>query len=149
MVSRRHKARKEGRRLEQKPDVAKGSIGRQVDKSVTFFITNFPEDFGAKEVPKIFQHYEKFSEVVIPAKRSRIGQRFGFALALGVENPIRLGVKLDNIFIDSARILSILQSMSAMRSKKGFEVLVGDHKLEAQVERWNRVIKRTMMMGKT
>lgn len=101
---RRQKVKNEGCLLRQKLYVAVGSVGRQVDNPLTFFFTNFPENFGAKEMLKIFQHYGKFSGVVIPAKRNRIGRRFGFTHALGVEDPRRFGVKLDNIFIGCDKI---------------------------------------------
>lgn len=71
----------------------------------TFFFTNFPENFFAKHMLKSFLHYGEFEEVIIPAKRDKLGKRFGFARAVNVKEPERFVVKLDNIIIGSEKIM--------------------------------------------
>ncbi|MCI45040.1 hypothetical protein A2U01_0066279, partial [Trifolium medium] len=63
------------------PDIATATNYRKDNNNdlITFFFTNFPENFGAKAMFNAFQHYGNIMEVVIPIKRDRRGRRFGFA----------------------------------------------------------------------
>lgn len=54
---------------------------------------------------KAFLMYGNFEEVSIPAKRDRRGRRFGFARTVNVKEPERLVTKLNNIIIDSGKIM--------------------------------------------
>lgn len=69
-------------------DVARSySLFPKASQRMTFFFTNFPENFHAKHMLKAFSHYGDFEEVVIPARRDKIGKRFGFARAVNVREP--------------------------------------------------------------
>lgn len=71
---------------------------------VSFYFTEFADDFGAKEMWSIFQRYGMVTEVVIPNKRDKRGKRFGFVRFFEVRDPFRFAVRLDNIIIGRQKI---------------------------------------------
>lgn len=71
----------------------------------SYFFTNFPDNFHAKQMLAAFLKYGDFEVVVIPSKRDKLGKRFGFAREVNVEDPDRFGVKLDNIIIGRNKIM--------------------------------------------
>ncbi|MCH81026.1 RNA-binding protein 25-like, partial [Trifolium medium] len=58
----------------------------------------------AKAMFNAFYHYGDIMEVVIPAKRDKLGRRFGFARFDQVDEPRRLECELDNIIIGRDKI---------------------------------------------
>lgn len=58
-----------------KPDIvqAKSYGGRDQQQSTTFYISNFMEEVDAKYLFKILGCYGELQEVVIPARRNRLG----------------------------------------------------------------------------
>ncbi|PNX93423.1 hypothetical protein L195_g016577 [Trifolium pratense] len=66
---------------------------------VTYFFTNFPETFGAKALSNVFQKYGDIAEVVIPARRDRRGERYGFARFDNVIDIRKFEYELDGIII--------------------------------------------------
>lgn len=70
----------------------------------TYFFTEFPNDFGAKEMYDVFQNYGQVYEVVIPYRSGKNGCKYGFARFIDVREPEILGIKLDNIIIGSQKI---------------------------------------------
>lgn len=71
----------------------------------TFFFTQIPDNFHAKHMLAAFQNYGEFEEVVIPAKRDKLGKRIGFARAVNVADPKLFAIKLDNIIIGRNKIM--------------------------------------------
>lgn len=97
---------KEEESFEKHVDVARSYAYYPKDSTrTTFFFTNFPDNFHAKHMLKSFLHCGDIEEVVIPAKRDKIGKRFGFVRVVNVQEPERFGVKLDNIIIGRERIM--------------------------------------------
>lgn len=97
---------KKAARLQRRTDVAKSHMYFAKDAPrTTLFFTNFPENFYAKQMLKAFLYYGEFEEVVIPAKRDKLGKRFGFARAVNVYEPERFVVKLDNIIIGREKLM--------------------------------------------
>ncbi|XP_057432775.1 uncharacterized protein LOC130725575 [Lotus japonicus] len=75
------------------------------DEEITsYFFTNFPNHFNAKNMWEVFSHWGRVQEVVIPVKRDRKGNRFGFVRFFDVINPTRFGRRLDQIFIGSTKL---------------------------------------------
>jgi hypothetical protein len=68
-----------------------------LDNITTYFFTNFPDSFGAKEMFNAFQYYGDINEVVIPAKRDKGGGRFGFARFNRVVDAHHSELELDTI----------------------------------------------------
>lgn len=70
----------------------------------TFFFTRFPDGFDAEAMWGVFNHYGKVKEVVIPTKRLKTGQRFGFVRFWDVKDPTYLERRLDNIIIGCTKL---------------------------------------------
>ncbi|MCI20237.1 RNA-binding protein 25-like [Trifolium medium] len=102
---RSRRSRRHERRFNY-PDIATQK-DRGWDRSApqtTYYFSEFPDHFGAWEMLKVFQHYGDIQEVVIPAKRNKLGRRFGFARFCYVHDEERFGVELDNIIIGRDKI---------------------------------------------
>ncbi|CAJ2661781.1 unnamed protein product [Trifolium pratense] len=103
-VSGRHQSRKD--KSHNRIDIA--TIRRQQEEfdgpQVTYFFTDFPESFGAKAMSNVFQNYGDIVEVVIPARRDRRGERFGFARFEKVTDIRRFEYELDGIIIGRDKI---------------------------------------------
>lgn len=82
-------------------DVARVSNKGQHDgkRTVSFYFTEFPDNFKAEEMLSVFQKFGHVAEVVIPPKRDKQGRRFGFARFVDVRDPHFFATKLDNIII--------------------------------------------------
>lgn len=93
-------------RTHGKLDVAHGGWEKQSSNrnSVSFFFTEFPDDFHAKEMWDVFKKFGDVDEVVIPPKRDKRGKRFGFVRFFGVRDPSFFAIKLDNIIIGSKKM---------------------------------------------
>lgn len=105
--------RRKTEKVWKRTDVARNYQHFRKDaQRTTFFFTNFPDNFMAKHMLNAFLKYGEFEEVVIPAKRDKLGKRFGFARAVDVVDPERFAVKLDNIIIGSEKIMVNLPRFS-------------------------------------
>ncbi|XP_057449044.1 uncharacterized protein LOC130740451 [Lotus japonicus] len=70
----------------------------------SYFFTNFPDDFKAKNMWGVFSYWGRVQEVFIPTKTDRNGQRFGFVRFFDVHDPSGFGRRLDQIFIGSTKL---------------------------------------------
>lgn len=107
MVSRKKRRRTDetARRRHLRLDLARRrDIERNMDRQVTYFFTLFPDDHGATEMLRIFSMYGDATEVVIPAKRDKLGRRFGFVRFMEVRDVKLFATKLDNIIIGATKI---------------------------------------------
>lgn len=57
------------------------------DDATSFFFTEFPDHYGAKDMWSIFQRFGRVFEVFIPNKRDKRGKRFGFVRFFEVSDP--------------------------------------------------------------
>lgn len=97
--------RRRRRAMKQRTDAYSDNRWRKNQgEEVTCFFSEFPENFGAKEMFRAFEKYGKVVDVVIPAKRDKLGRRFGFARFVGVSDVKLFGIKLDNIIIGATKI---------------------------------------------
>ncbi|GKE40440.1 RNA-directed DNA polymerase, eukaryota, partial [Tanacetum coccineum] len=69
----------------------------QISKSI--FVTNFPDNFGSRDLWKICESYGKVVDVYIPNHKSKAGKRFAFVHFVRVEDIDRLVGNLCNIWI--------------------------------------------------
>ncbi|GJY64275.1 RNA-directed DNA polymerase, eukaryota [Tanacetum coccineum] len=69
----------------------------QISKSI--FVTNFPDNFGSRDLWKICEGYGKVVDVFIPNRKSKAGKRFAFVRFIRVENIDRLVGNLCTIWI--------------------------------------------------
>lgn len=72
--------------------------------SISYFFSEFPEDFDAKAMLGVFQFYGRVVEVVIPNKRNKQRKRFGVTRFCDVEDADLFAIKLDNIIIGSTKL---------------------------------------------
>ncbi|MCH97841.1 hypothetical protein A2U01_0018837, partial [Trifolium medium] len=70
----------------------------------TYFITDFPDNYGAKALFNVFHHYGDIKEVVIPVKKDKGGRRFGFARFDRVVDPRQFEHELDTILFGRDKI---------------------------------------------
>lgn len=70
----------------------------------TYYITNFPEDYGTKGLSKLFAKWGDVISVYIPKKRNKDGYLFGFAKLQRVTEPKELEKRLDQIWIGSYKL---------------------------------------------
>ncbi|KAK7277149.1 hypothetical protein RIF29_18300 [Crotalaria pallida] len=73
-------------------------------ESTTFFFTNIPDSYGAKEMWEIFMKWGSVGDVVIPNKRDRRGGRFGFVRFRNVGNNRVLEKDIQNIWVEGYKI---------------------------------------------
>ncbi|WJX71605.1 hypothetical protein P8452_55583 [Trifolium repens] len=76
----------------------------QIERTTSFFITNFPEESTAEDLWNIFRHYWKVGEVFIPNKLDKGGKRFGFARFEDVEDKQKLLHKLEETWIGTYKL---------------------------------------------
>lgn len=74
------------------------------EETPSFFFTEFPDNYGAKEMWSVFMKYDHVCEVVIPNRRDKRGKRFGFARFLGVNDAQYFARRLDNIIIGTQKL---------------------------------------------
>ncbi|GAU35551.1 hypothetical protein TSUD_383990 [Trifolium subterraneum] len=88
------------------PHIATAENFRNVNDNdlVSYFFTDFPDNFGAMAMYNAFNHYGNIMEVVIPVKRDKRGKRFGFTRFIRVSDPQSLEHELDNIIIGRDKI---------------------------------------------
>nr|GEY75476.1 nucleotide-binding alpha-beta plait domain-containing protein [Tanacetum cinerariifolium] len=72
--------------------------------STSVFVTNFPDQFNAKELWNTFKQYGFVVDAFIPTKRSKAGKRFSFVHFINVFNAERLVNNLCTIWIGRYKI---------------------------------------------
>lgn len=103
-----------------KPDIYQSRDQRSKEQlqSTTIYITNFAEEMNAKHLFNSLRSYGDLQEVVIPARRNRMGKRFGFARFCRIQEPERFAMKLDNIFIGGDKLFANLPRYQRDQAKK-------------------------------
>lgn len=110
-------------------DIAKSGEKFDSDRisSVSYFFSEFPDDFGAMEMLSVFQKYGRVIEVVIPYKRDKRGKRFGFVRFWGVKDPEFFATKLDNIIIGSRKIFVNIPRFGRSMMNVGSNMVAGQN----------------------
>lgn len=88
----------------------------------TFLFTNFPENFGTKEMRSVFNRYGKVGDVYISARKNKQGNDFGFVRFLYVPN------------------IKYLEGQLAT-------ILIGNQKLWVNIPKYNRGIQKRVDVG--
>lgn len=82
-------------------DIAVGSTKRVMGMEVTsFFITEFGDNWKARDLLFEMKELGEVIEVVIPSKMDRRGRMYGFVRFANVEDENMLAIKLDNVILD-------------------------------------------------
>ncbi|KAK7268911.1 hypothetical protein RIF29_21620 [Crotalaria pallida] len=74
------------------------------NQAVSFFFTNFLEDFGAYKTWKVFSEVRSVGDVYLPGKRDKGGKRFGFVRFKDNSDLRRLEEKLNNMWIGDQKV---------------------------------------------
>ncbi|GJZ14577.1 nucleotide-binding alpha-beta plait domain-containing protein [Tanacetum coccineum] len=102
--------------------------------SISIYVTNFPENFSAKE---LFQSCKQYGHVVdsfIPRKRTKEGKRFGFVRFINVFNVDRLVNNLCTIWVGQFKLHANKARFQRATLNKGQGA---DHKKVANLSRPN------------
>jgi RNA recognition motif-containing protein len=76
-----------------------------VDKnSISFYVSNFPEEFNVGDLWKIFAHYGSLGDVYIPNKVDKRGKRFAFVKFKGVKEVDELSGRLEEVWSGSFKL---------------------------------------------
>jgi len=84
-----------------------GSQHRRVyrsNSSTTFFFSNFPDDYGEKDMLKTFQRWARVTDVFISRRLNKWGRRFGFVSLFDVKNVAKMEKELDQIYIVNMKL---------------------------------------------
>lgn len=76
-----------------------------LDGTTSFFFTNFLYDYGSFKMWEVFDRWGKVWDIYIPAKRDKLGKRFGFVKFKDVCNAKGLEKQQDGIWIGSYRLM--------------------------------------------
>lgn len=76
------------------------------EKVSSFFFTEFPESYEAKQMAEVFKEFGLVTEVYIPGKRDSRGRRYGIARFRKVTDDIIIAAKLDGIQIEGKKIFA-------------------------------------------
>lgn len=82
--------------------IGKGNI--EGEEVTSYYFSEFPEDYGAKDMFDIFTYFGLMDEVIIPPRRDKRGRRYGFVRYRKVRDERMLEVELDNICIRDKKI---------------------------------------------
>lgn len=95
----------------------------------SYFFTNFPDNFGEREMWSVFLKWGRAMDVYIPLKKDKWGRRFGFVRFLEVHNPKLLELKLDKIYIGNQKLRANLSRFSRNQHPKaqGVKHVVANH----------------------
>lgn len=82
---------------ENRWDLMTGKGNIDGEEVISYYFTEFPEEYGAKEMFDIFADFGLVVEVVIPPKRDKWSRRYDFVRYRKVRDARMLEVELDNI----------------------------------------------------
>lgn len=99
----------EGKRPNGEWDVAGGGRKRAINAEVTsFFITEFGDEWRAKDLFFELKEIGEIDEVVIPPERNRRGKRYRFACFFNVVDEKLMAIKLDSIVLEGRKLFANL-----------------------------------------
>ncbi|PWA58910.1 hypothetical protein CTI12_AA395960 [Artemisia annua] len=75
------------------------------DKAISFFFTNFPDDWDTKALWKMFERYSKVVDVYIAFKRTKKNTRFGFVRFIHIRELESFEKRLKGILIGNSNII--------------------------------------------
>jgi len=92
------------------PSVKHLNDGRDLKswKVITFFFSNFPDNYSEPNMWEHFQRWERIEEVFISWELNRWRNRFGFVRFSDVKNVSKLEIELDFICIGSMKLFANL-----------------------------------------
>lgn len=106
----------------------------QINKTgaVSFFFTNFPDDWDEQALWEMFLRWGKTVDVFIPKKRDKGGRRFGFVRFINVQNSKVLERELDQIWIGTYKLRVNLSKSNVMKGEVMYKNVSVTNKAELQ-----------------
>jgi RNA recognition motif-containing protein len=92
---------KEEREREEK---RRGYVSNVDKNSMSFYVSNFPEEVNVGDLWKIFAHYGSVGDVYIPNKVDKWGKRFAFVKFKGVKKVEELPRSLEDVWSGSYKL---------------------------------------------
>ncbi|CAL0309631.1 unnamed protein product [Lupinus luteus] len=89
-----------------------GVLGSGLEVFSSFYVTNFPGNYGVKELWNLFQKKGRVRDVFIPTKRNRNNQHFAFIRFDKVMDERKFAAELDKVWIGSSKILANILKFS-------------------------------------
>jgi hypothetical protein len=99
-----------GKKFKSNPEVV--GYRNNIDRTTSYFITNFPPEITASDLWKLFSRYWRVGEVYIPDKLDKAGKRFGFARFEDVKDRQLLLKKIEDTWIGTYKIRANLPKFS-------------------------------------
>jgi hypothetical protein len=95
-----------GRREQSRAEAdSRSEFIRNLDKSsISFYITNFPDEAKTVELWKLFARFDRIGEVYIPNKVDKWGKRFGFVKFKEVRDLERLEERLSDVWMGTYKL---------------------------------------------
>jgi RNA recognition motif-containing protein len=82
----------------------KGCIHNVDQTSISFFVTNFPEDCNSEDLWKVFGRFGRLGDVYIPNKVDKWGKRFAFVKFREEKNVEELCDSLEDVWFGSFKL---------------------------------------------
>ncbi|GJU55413.1 retrovirus-related pol polyprotein from transposon TNT 1-94 [Tanacetum coccineum] len=89
------------------------------DKAISFFFTNFPDDWDTKALWKMFEKYGKVVDVYIAYKRTKKNTRFGFVRFIHISDLVGFERRLKGILIGDSSIIINRAKFFKVDNQKG------------------------------
>jgi hypothetical protein len=81
-----------------------GYIHNVDQASISFFVTNFPEDSNVEDLWRVFSRFGRLGDVYIPKKVDKWGKRFAFVKFMEDRELLELNQKMDDVWIGSFKL---------------------------------------------
>lgn len=91
---------------------------KQFGSSVSFFFTNFPDDWDAQALWRMFLRWGKATHVYLPPNRDRYGRRYGFVRFMKEGDHAGLERRLQQIWIGTYKLIRVHLSVPKVEAKK-------------------------------
>ncbi|KAK7291160.1 hypothetical protein RIF29_06084 [Crotalaria pallida] len=102
-------------------------IQARQQNTVSYFFTNFPDDYNVSDLWKRFSEVGKVGEVFIPTKLDKFGKRFGF-VRFSTQNSLPvLDERLKDFWIGSYKVFINKPRFNRDQKMQGLGQAVGEH----------------------
>jgi RNA recognition motif-containing protein len=127
---------RERERLEREREGEKdrrGYIHKVDQSSISFFVTNFPDDCHSADLWKLFASYGRLGDVYIPNKVDKWGKRFAFVKFRDEIDAVELGERLEDVWLGTFK-LRVNVSRFGRKEDDNRKKELGDHRKKELLE---------------
>jgi hypothetical protein len=119
-----------------------------IERTTSYFITNFPPEIYASDLWKLFSRYWKVGEVYIPDKLDKTGKRFSFARFEDVNDRQMLLQKIEETWIETYKPRANLPKFTRGEGVKkpsptvhGVKTTMTDHRIQGSSKSFKEVVQ--------